>query len=48
MAENGTSAIEILDKKNFDLIITDLVMSPFDGFQVLKKAKKVLYGPVKM
>ena len=41
MADNGESAIEILDKKYFDLIITDLVMGPLDGFQVLKKAKKM-------
>ncbi len=41
MSDNGESAIEIIDKKYFDLIITDLVMGPLDGFQVLKKAKKM-------
>jgi len=41
VADNGISAVGILDKKYFDLIITDLVMSPLDGFQVLKKAKKM-------
>ena len=40
-AENGESAIELLDKKHFDIVITDLVMDKHDGFQVLKKAKKI-------
>ena len=40
VADNGESAVGILDKKNFDLVITDLVMSPLDGFQVLKKSKE--------
>ena len=40
-AENGTSAIEILDKKYFDIVLIDLGMSFIDGFRVLKKAKKM-------
>jgi DNA-binding response OmpR family regulator len=37
---DGESAIALIDKKNFDVVITDLVMHNIDGFQVLKEAKK--------
>ena len=40
-AENGVKAIELLSKKKFDLVITDLVMGKIDGIQVLKKAKEL-------
>lgn len=38
-AQNGKEAIELLKKKNFDLVITDLVMESIDGIQVLKFTK---------
>ena len=39
-SETGEYATELLKKRVFDLIITDLVMGKVDGFQVLKGAKK--------
>jgi len=41
LAENGENACEILDKKIFDLVITDIRMKDIDGIGVLKKAKSV-------
>ncbi len=40
-AENGESAIKELSKRDFELIITDLVMRQVDGLSVLKKAKEI-------
>lgn len=40
-AENGQIGLELLGKKTFDLVITDLVMEGLDGIQVLKGAKKI-------
>lgn len=39
-AENGEKAIELIREKDFDLVLTDLVMDPIDGIGVLKKAKE--------
>ncbi|MCD6150379.1 MAG: response regulator [Deltaproteobacteria bacterium] len=41
VAENGRQACAMLDKKTYDLVLTDLVMEGGDGLQVLKKAKSV-------
>ncbi|QTA92142.1 PAS domain S-box protein [Desulfonema magnum] len=41
IADSGASAIRIINKKNFDLVITDLVMYPIDGIEVLKKVKEI-------
>ena len=38
-AANGEEAFKILAEKDFDLIITDLVMEGIDGIEVLRKAK---------
>jgi DNA-binding NarL/FixJ family response regulator len=40
-ASNGKEAVEILNKKHFDLVITDLVIGEIDGIQLLKKAKNL-------
>ncbi len=40
-AENGESAIRELAKRDFELVITDLVMGRVDGLSVLKKVKQV-------
>ena len=40
-ASNGETAVELLESKQFDLVITDLVMDSTDGIQVLKKAKEL-------
>ncbi len=37
---NGASAIEALEKKHFDIIITDLMMGSVDGMKVLDTAVK--------
>ena len=41
LAESGETAGSILDKQNFDLVITDIRMKDMDGIGVLKKAKAV-------
>ncbi len=40
-ASNGAMAIQKIIQKDFDLVITDLVMTPVNGMEVLKKAKEV-------
>ncbi len=39
-ASSGEAALEVLDRKNFDLVITDLNMYEADGFTVSKRAKE--------
>ena len=39
-AESGERALEILAKRNFDLVLTDLVMPGISGWQLLEAAKK--------
>lgn len=39
-ANSGDAAVRLLEKRNFDLVITDLVMDQTDGIQVLKKTKE--------
>ena len=41
LADNGEEACELLDKEEFDLLITDIRMKDVDGIGVLKKAKSV-------
>ena len=38
---SGDRAVELLERTNFDLVITDLVMEHTDGIQVLKKTKEI-------
>jgi DNA-binding NtrC family response regulator len=40
-AESGEQAVEILEQKPFDLVVTDLRMSGMDGIRVLKKVKTI-------
>lgn len=40
-ADNGKTAIDLINKTFFDLVITDLIMDQVDGFQVLKQVKKI-------
>lgn len=40
-AEDGNSAIEKIEQKNYDLVITDLIMPDVDGLEVLKRAKEL-------
>lgn len=39
MANNGEEAVRKIDGKDFDMLITDLMMEGIDGLQVLKAAK---------
>lgn len=41
IAENGEKACDILNRKSFDLVITDIRMRDIDGIGVLKKSKMV-------
>ncbi len=38
-AANGEEAFKVMTEKDFDLIITDLIMEGVDGIEILKKAK---------
>lgn len=38
---NGSKAIDLIQSKSFDLVITDLKMEKVDGMQVLKKTKEL-------
>ena len=42
--ESAEAALDLLAEKRFDLIITDLVMKPVDGFHVLSASKKMHHG----
>jgi len=39
-AESGEKAIGILNETTFDLVITDLIMEPLDGIDLLKRTKE--------
>ena len=41
-AENGPLAIEILKKRRFGLLLTDLKMETMDGIELMKMAKKII------
>jgi DNA-binding NtrC family response regulator len=38
-AENGTDALELLDREPVDLVVTDVVMPGISGFHVLRGAQ---------
>jgi len=39
-AASGEIAVKLLDKKKYDIVITDIIMYQIDGLGVLKKAKE--------
>ena len=39
-AASGEIAVKLLDKKKYDIVITDMIMYQIDGLGVLKKAKE--------
>ena len=41
-AENGAEALEKLEVREFDLLLTDLKMDKVDGIELLKSAKKIV------
>ena len=42
IATDGVTGINLLKEENPDLLVTDLVMQPVDGLQVLREAKSIL------
>jgi two-component system, NtrC family, response regulator PilR len=40
-AENGEDALEVIRKKQFDLVITDIRMQRIDGLEVLRQCKAI-------
>ncbi|SEK90286.1 hypothetical protein SAMN04487910_1432 [Aquimarina amphilecti] len=43
IAENGVDALELLNKKTYDLILTDIQMPKMDGFGLLKEIQNNSY-----
>ncbi|MCF0143685.1 MAG: sigma-54-dependent Fis family transcriptional regulator [Firmicutes bacterium] len=41
---NGKEALEILEKKSFDIVVSDLKMPVMDGFQLLREIKSRKYS----
>lgn len=41
MAADGEKGVALLNRKRFDLVVTDLMMEGVDGLQVLKQAKNI-------
>ncbi|MEW6001582.1 MAG: GGDEF domain-containing response regulator [Nitrospirota bacterium] len=41
VATSAASAIELIDKTPFDIMITDIVMSDMDGLELTEKAKRI-------
>jgi len=39
--DNGQKAIDIIEKQDFDLVLTDLIMDTVDGIEVLKRTKEI-------
>ncbi len=42
VAVGGREALRLIEEQNFDIVITDLVMEPIGGLDVLRKAKEEL------
>ena len=40
-ASDGVDAVDILEREQFDLVITDLVMPRLNGIEVLRAAKRI-------
>ena len=46
LAESAESALKLLEKESFDVVLTDLRMSGQDGFQLITRAKSLPKPPV--
>lgn len=46
LAKNGVEVLEKLLKKNYDLILLDLLMPQKDGFEVLEELKDKIHPPI--
>lgn len=47
-ASDGRSAIELVEKNNYDLIIMDIMMPHMDGYQAVKEIKEIKNIPIIM
>ncbi len=47
-ADNGESAISLVEENNYDIIIMDIMMPKMDGYQAIKEIKKIKDIPVIM
>lgn len=45
LAHDGKEAIDIIKKEKFNLVLLDLIMPKMNGFEVLKKLKKIKNSP---
>ncbi len=43
-AYNGDEALELINRENFDLVMTDIKMEKMDGFEVLRQTQKISPG----
>jgi YesN/AraC family two-component response regulator len=41
LADNAKDALKAIEKNNFDLVITDIVMRGMDGVELIQAAKKI-------
>ena len=41
MAENGTDALKIVEQENVNILISDIGMPDFDGYQLIRKIRAV-------
>ena len=46
IAEDGTSAMRLLESESYDIVLTDLRMPDFDGLQLVQRAQSVARPPV--
>ncbi|MBI1345843.1 response regulator [bacterium] len=42
VAASGTRAVSLMESRNFDVIVTDLMMDEVDGLEILRRAKEEL------
>lgn len=47
-ADNGESAISLVEENNYDIIIMDIMMPKMDGYQAIKEIKRIKDIPVIM
>lgn len=40
-AENGQEAVQIYQQRHFDIVLSDLLMEPMDGLELLSNIKKI-------
>ncbi len=46
VAEDGATAMRLLESETFDIVLTDLRMPDFDGLQLVQRAQSVAHPPI--